>query len=271
MSTRQGQSNTDSKEYRFPHQKRLVLQAIRNNSKYWHRSIFLALISSCLLIPTSSQGSSLTTKIQANDSHQYSSSTHKNLGGASIPNSETAKEKPSQKIAAHQTSLSANPDSGSTVRQFCHPLGGQGIITPGNGGRTHQGRMYYAYDLASPIGTPVYAMQSGRVIGLYDRYPDTGGGPEKSNQFNYVYLEHDDGFRSVYAHLQEGFRNEITLGIGDKVERGDLIGFSGNSGWSGGPHLHVELQQPGESAKRFTTTVPFEIASQCDSGYIAQG
>ncbi len=275
MSTRQGQSRINPKEYSFSHRRKFISQAKSILSKKYRYPILLALISSCVFIPTSTQRSSLITNVLALEKHLDSSSIQKvstnDLGGASIPKSGTAEDKTNQQVAVHQTSLSVGPDNSSPVRQFCHPLGGQGILTQGNGGQTHQGRMYYAYDLASPIGTPVYAMQSGQVIGLYDRYPDTGGGPDKSNKFNYVYLEHDDGFRSVYAHLQEGFRNEITLAIGDRVERGDLIGFSGNSGWSGGPHLHVELQQPGESPKRFTTTVPFEIASQCDSGYIAQG
>ncbi len=259
----------------------LATQAKTFNRKYWRYPILLALISSFVFISKSLPGSSLATTILADETHQHSSSSEKvptdNLGGATIPKKGTAEGKPLplsqpiQQVAAHQASLSVKPDVGSAVRQFCHPLGGLGELTQGNGGLTHQGRMYYAYDLASPIGTPVYAMQSGQVIGLYDKYPDTGGGPERSNKFNYVYLEHDDGYRSVYVHLQEGFRKGITLEIGDWVEVGDLIGLSGNSGWSGGPHLHVEVQQPGDSPRRFTTTVPFAIASQCDSGYIAQG
>jgi murein DD-endopeptidase MepM/ murein hydrolase activator NlpD len=199
-----------------------------------------------------------------------------NLGGATRPQKGTSRKAipllpPTiQQVAAHQASLSVNPDAGSAVMQVCHPLGGLGKLTQGHGGSTHQGRMYYAYDLASPIGTPVYAMRSGRVIGLYDRYPDTGGGRDRSNKFNYVYLEHDDGYRSVYVHLQHGFRKTLTLAVGDWVEVGDLIGLSGNSGWSGGPHLHFEVQEPGESPRRFTDTVPFAIATQCDPGYIAR-
>lgn len=281
MLSRPSQSQKKVQEDDHLRQNVVSTQAKTVNRKYWRCPILLALISSCVFIPKVLQESSLASTILANENHQPSSSSHKvptdDLGGATIPKKGTSEEKslplsqPIQKVAAHQASLLVEPDVGSAVRQFCHPLGGLGELTQGNGGLTHQGRMYYAYDLASPIGTPVYAMQSGRVIGLYDRYPDTGGGRERSNKFNYVYLEHDDGYRSVYVHLQEEFRKTITLEIGDWVEVGDLIGLSGNSGWSGGPHLHVEVQQPGDSPRRFTTTVPFAIASQCDSGFIAQG
>ncbi|PZD71331.1 Lysostaphin [Acaryochloris thomasi RCC1774] len=251
----------------------------RLNRTSWRGSVLLALISIGTAMPLMFQPSSLSPTVLANQSRSTSSpeTSADDLGGASVPKKGISKQtslllsQPIQKVAAHQAALAVGPDVGSAVRQFCHPLGGLGELTQGNGGLTHQGRMYYAYDLASPIGTPVYAMQSGRVIGIYDRYPDTGGGREKSNKFNYVYLEHDDGYRSVYVHLQQEFRKAITLAVGDWVEVGDLIGLSGNSGWSGGPHLHVEVQQPGDSPRRFTTTVPFAIASQCDAGHIAQG
>ena len=68
-----------------------------------------------------------------------------------------------------------NPTIASPLTGFCHPLNGAGYLSQGIRGATHQGRMEYAYDLATSIGTPVYAMRAGRVIGVQDRYPDTGG------------------------------------------------------------------------------------------------
>lgn len=155
------------------------------------------------------------------------------------------------------------PAHTARLQGFCHPMRGVGRLSQGNGGGTHRGRMHYAYDFASPIGTPVYAMRSGRVVGLEDRYPDTGGGREKVSQFNYVFLEHSNGYRSAYIHLQQGFRRTVRLVAGAWVNAGDLIGYSGNSGWSNGPHLHVEVQQPGYS-RRFTSTVPFAMSHSCN-------
>ena len=116
--------------------------------------------------------------------------------------------------------------------------------------------------LAAGIGTPVYAMRAGKVLGVRDKYPDTGGGRENGAKFNYVWLEHEDGYRSVYVHLQQGFRNKVTIKAGDRVEAGQLIGHSGNSGWSSGPHLHIEVQKPGGG--KFSKTVPFAIAGTCN-------
>jgi murein DD-endopeptidase MepM/ murein hydrolase activator NlpD len=91
-----------------------------------------------------------------------------------------------------ESSLAANlsPTVASPLRGFCHPLNGAGILAQGIRGETHRGRMEYAYDLKTNIGTPVYAMGAGRVISVEDRYPDTGGGAEKMTQFNYVLIEH---------------------------------------------------------------------------------
>ncbi|HEY9827764.1 MAG TPA: peptidoglycan DD-metalloendopeptidase family protein, partial [Stenomitos sp.] len=172
---------------------------------------------------------------------------------------------------AFLTPLSANPSPSvaSPLTGFCHPLNGVGYLSQGIRGTTHRGRMEYAYDLAAGIGTPVYAMRTGRVIGVQDRYPDTGGGADKISQFNYIMIEHDGGYRSAYLHLQQGFRNRVSIKSGDIVKTGQLIGYSGNSGWSSGPHLHVEVQKPGLPFG-FTKTVPFAIAGTCSPSSIAQ-
>ena len=167
--------------------------------------------------------------------------------------------------------LAANPSPtiSSPLRGFCHPLNGAGYLSQGIRGTTHQGRMEYAYDLAAKIGTPVYAMRAGRVLSLQDRFPDTGGGPDKISKFNYVMIEHDGSYRSAYLHLQQGFRSRVGLKAGDRVETGQLIGYSGNSGWSTGPHLHVEVQRPGGGPLSFTKSVPFAIAGACGPSTIA--
>jgi murein DD-endopeptidase MepM/ murein hydrolase activator NlpD len=203
-------------------------------------------------------------------------------GGAQLDNQNESAETPSATLQARrtlfpnsanpfQTPLSANrsPSVNSPLQGFCHPLNGEGYLSQGIRGVTHRGRMEYAYDIAASIGTPLYAMRSGRVIGLQDKYPDTGGGADKITKFNYIMLEHDGGYRSAYMHLQQGFRSKVNLKAGDRVEAGQLMGFSGNSGWSTGPHLHVELQKPGP-AYQFTKTVPFAIAGNCDPQTIAR-
>jgi murein DD-endopeptidase MepM/ murein hydrolase activator NlpD len=157
----------------------------------------------------------------------------------------------------NQPLLGANPTPQNPLRGFVHPLGGAGSITQGNGGETsHTGRQQYAVDYGVPIGTPVYAMRSGRVVAVRDIYPDTGGGPDNINKFNYVTIEHDGGYRSAYLHLQQGFNSRTQLIVGSNVNAGQLIGYSGNSGWSTGPHLHVEIHRG-----VFGPTIPFLVDS----------
>ncbi|GAC1462840.1 MAG: hypothetical protein NVS2B14_09730 [Chamaesiphon sp.] len=133
------------------------------------------------------------------------------------------------------------------------------MVSQGYHGSTHTGRMEYAVDIAAHIGTAVYAMRSGKVVRLEDRFPDTGGGPENVSKFNFVLIEHDGGYRSAYLHLQQGFISALGIKVGDRVKAGQLIGYSGNSGWSSGPHLHIEVHKAGPNLT-FGQTVPFQIA-----------
>jgi murein DD-endopeptidase MepM/ murein hydrolase activator NlpD len=159
-------------------------------------------------------------------------------------------------------STNPNPTIASPLQGFCDPLNGLGYLSEGINGTTHHGRMAYAYDLATSIGTPVYAMRAGQVMVVQDKYPDTGGSPDKISKFNYVMIEHDSGYRSAYIHLQQRFLKMVPIKAGDRVNKGQLIGYSGNSGWSTGPHLHIEIQKPG-STLTFTQTVPFAIMRDC--------
>lgn len=193
------------------------------------------------------------------------------MGGADIaeddpPISQPPNQiKPTANLRLLTLALHEEPTVDSPLEGFCHPLWGQGWLSQGIRGVTHNGRMEYAYDYAAGIGTPVYAMRSGRVISIQDKYPDRGGGKEQIHRFNHVWLEHDGGYRSAYVHLQQGFRQRVSLKVGDQVTAGQIIGYSGNSGWSSGPHLHVEVHRA-EEPFQFTQTVPFAIASSCSLG-----
>lgn len=156
----------------------------------------------------------------------------------------------------------------AAMQGFCHPLQGKGFLSQGVRGGTHKGRMEYAYDFGTPIGTPVYAMQSGRVLGVRDIYTDKGGNKSNAEKFNFVWLQHADGVGSAYIHLQKDFRKKISIKPNDWVEAGQLIGYSGNSGWSSAPHLHVEVHAIRNSW--FGQTVPFVIASKCPTSKVAR-
>ncbi|MCC3527538.1 MAG: peptidoglycan DD-metalloendopeptidase family protein [Microcoleus sp. PH2017_22_RUC_O_B] len=166
------------------------------------------------------------------------------------------------------TPLNSNVTEANPLRGFIHPLGNSKIQpSQGNNTGSHVDRAAYSIDFPANIGTPVSAMRQGKVVAVRDIYPDTGGGSDKANAFNYVLIEHDNGYRSAYIHLQQGFNSSVGLKVGDTVKAGQTIGYSGNSGWSTGPHLHVEVHRAAAGGY-LGQTVPFVIDTVGAIGYV---
>lgn len=105
----------------------------------------------------------------------------------------------------------------------------------------------------SKIGTPVGAAIGGSVITSKDIPADfedgksyhgkDTSGKAYSSYGRYVEVRGDDGERYIYAHL-----NERVAQAGDRVEAGTLLGYSGTTGNSSGPHLHFEVRGKGNSS-----------------------
>lgn len=89
------------------------------------------------------------------------------------------------------------------------------------------GRLHPGIDIATPTGTIVLAAMDGRV-------GDTGF---KGAYGKTIVLQHDREYITRYAHLSEIFVKE-----GDVIKKGQVIGYSGNTGRSTGPHLHFEVR-----------------------------
>ncbi len=130
--------------------------------------------------------------------------------------------------------------------EFFLPLecGKQATISQGNNGDfSHQGNSLYAFDFSLGSGTPMVAVADGTVLAVYggtmpgDPCYD-GGGQECSNAANYVVLLHGDGTQSIYAHL-----SEPKVAKDQFVGRGTVVGLSGSTGWSTGPHAHVAREE----------------------------
>jgi len=84
-------------------------------------------------------------------------------------------------------------------------------------------------DLRASMGTPVYATADG-VIEWAAFHKSSGLG-------NLIIINHNFGFTTFYGHL-----DRVAVKAGDFVRKGDLIGYSGNTGLSSGPHLHYEVR-----------------------------
>jgi hypothetical protein len=94
-------------------------------------------------------------------------------------------------------------------------------------------------DFGVPIGTPIYAADSGNVMFANWASTLSAANPwwiAPAFAGICVVINHNDGFLTLYAHL-----NATDLNDGQFVEKGELIGYSGSTGLSTGPHLHFEV------------------------------
>ena len=98
---------------------------------------------------------------------------------------------------------------------------------------THRNRA--ALDFKMKKGTAIYAARGG-VVARVKEDGDKGGLDAAYRQFgNNIIINHNDGTRAGYWHLQH---NGIVVNVGDTVQQGQLIGYSGNTGYTAFPHLH---------------------------------
>lgn len=96
---------------------------------------------------------------------------------------------------------------------------------------THSG-----VDFRASMGTPVKAMGSGVVVGI----GDTDKQCPRASFGKYVFIQYDNGLSSAFGHL-----SLIKTTVGSKVNKGTIVAYSGNTGYSTGPHLHVTIYAPG--------------------------
>jgi murein DD-endopeptidase MepM/ murein hydrolase activator NlpD len=114
----------------------------------------------------------------------------------------------------------------------------------------HNGWLAYDFDLA--IGDQVLASREGTVIWVEQRWPDSD---RVCGHENSVYVVHEDGTMFAYVHLTQ---NGARVRAGDRVTAGQLIGLSGDSGCSSGPHLHISLYRDRTSAEK-ENTIPLNF------------
>lgn len=129
-------------------------------------------------------------------------------------------------------------------------------VDQGFGGRFshHHDDSRYALDFGVPEGTPVLAARAGVVMQVEDDFRAGGTDAARfADRANYVRVLHDDGSMALYAHLAGG---SMLRRAGDKVVVGQLVGKSGNTGFSTGPHLHFSVQRNSGMSLR---AIPFEV------------
>lgn len=105
-----------------------------------------------------------------------------------------------------------------------------------NGAFSHNGAANYSFDFSMPEGSTATAVRSGRVVAI--RQNVTANCISAGCAANYVIIDHGDNTFAGYWHLRVG---GALVGIGDQVCQGQAVAHTGNSGFSTGPHLHLEV------------------------------
>lgn len=112
--------------------------------------------------------------------------------------------------------------------EYRQPFEGSYGISQGFG-KTEYSQNHTGIDFLCPVGTPILASESGTVV--YAGWKNGGYG-------YCVFIRHSDHNTTIYEHLL----STIPVAVGQKVARSQIIGYSGSTGNSTGPHLHFEIQ-----------------------------
>lgn len=108
--------------------------------------------------------------------------------------------------------------------------------------RAYKTKFHNGIDFRAPIGTPIYAAEDGEVFAIGDN------GRVQYGKF--AVIKHNNNLATIYAHLSRQIIKE-----GNSVKKGDVIGYSGNTGYSTGPHLHFGVYwAPSVTLKSFPGT-----------------
>ena len=104
-------------------------------------------------------------------------------------------------------------------------------------------RAHKGVDFRAPTGTPIPSAGAGRVVARgYNR----GHG-------NFIRIRHNGSFETLYAHMSKFAKN---VNVGTVVKQGQIIGYSGSTGLSTGPHLHYEIIKDGKHVNPMTVKLP---------------
>jgi murein DD-endopeptidase MepM/ murein hydrolase activator NlpD len=118
---------------------------------------------------------------------------------------------------------------------------------------SHKGRL--ALDFKMKKGMAVHAARSGVVTSVTENFKRGGVNKKYYRMANAVIVRHEDGSNAMYAHLMY---NGAAVAVGDTVQQGQLIGYSGSTGYSAFPHLHFMVWGPKPNGGRNQLPVRFQ-------------
>ncbi len=127
-----------------------------------------------------------------------------------------------------------------------------------NGAFSHRGPNSFAIDWAMPVGSQILAAREGTVIALRKDSSRGGASNKYKSEENYLWIQHPDGTIGQYLHLK---KDGVVVEVGDRIKQGQLIAYSGNTGYSTAPHLHFHVSSSQSHGTAFKSH-PINFASR---------
>ena len=135
---------------------------------------------------------------------------------------------------------------------------GQGV----SGAYSHTGREEFSLDFAMPEGTQILASRRGTVVRVVDGFTRCCLPVGRSHEANQVIVLHANGTFASYVHLRPG----IPVKPGQSVDAGELVGYSGSTGYATMPHLHFSVSI--RDASKQPQTIPVRFQNGTPQGYL---
>jgi murein DD-endopeptidase MepM/ murein hydrolase activator NlpD len=150
----------------------------------------------------------------------------------------------------HMAKSEAVDTDSSYVYVLPYPEGTKRLLIQGyNSWFSHKGRL--GLDFKMKKGSPVTAARAGVVVRVQESFTKGGVHSRYYGKANSVVIRHDDGSQALYGHLQH---NGALVQLGDTVRQGQLIAYSGSTGYSAFPHLHFSVWNPAPNGRRLLPT-----------------
>ena len=128
-------------------------------------------------------------------------------------------------------------------------------------------RNTYSLDFSLQTGDEVFAAREGKVVQITVNNSKNCMTKDCAKLNNKIIIMHNDGTFAEYVHLNQ---NGAKVKIGENVERNQLIGYSGNTGWSKGPHLHFSVFTPKIDGERNYIKTKFKVDGSKDPVYLEE-